>query len=321
MLDSTAIDSVESLNSYFISALYKFAVVSEQRVPELREYLEKTCDELKILGLLLVSKEGINGTIAGSFDSVNKFKELVQKIPEYGIIQFKDSKSDFAPFKRLKIVIRDEIVTLDRPDIIPTQSVNHHLSPKEWHEQLSKNDDYVLIDTRNTYEVEIGKFKGAIDPETIQFTEFPKFVKKQNYPKDKKILMYCTGGIRCEKALVYMQQEGYENVYQLDGGILNYLQEYGSEGHWEGDCFIFDHRVALNGNLEPSKTYSLCPHCGNPGKEEIKCTKCNSRAIICHRCAVEPSKNTCSKNCEHHFIRASKSKKKQSQPPRLLKTI
>ena len=304
----------DSSNLKAITALYKFAKVSPERVPVIKQQIVDFCQANNIYGLLLLSCEGINGTISSCEDSIKLFKDFIQEVPEYGKIAFKDSTAPFIPFKRLKVDIREEIVTLNRPDIVPLNDNNHHLSPEEWHKVLTSQEDYVLIDTRNFYEYEIGKFKGAVDPNTLHFSEFPKFVESQNYPKDKKILMYCTGGIRCEKALVYMQQEGYQNVYQLEGGILNYIDKYKDKGQWEGECFIFDHRVALDGNLQPTKQYSLCPHCGNPGKEKISCVKCGTSAVICKHCQKTPALNTCSKNCEHHYIRSSKSKKKQKTP-------
>ena len=290
---------------FSITALYKFARISSDRIEAIKQQIETFLETNQIKGLVLLSAEGINGTIAGTDKDIAKSKEFLQSIPEFGQIPFKDSFADFIPFKRLKVDIREEIVTLKRPDIFPEDGENHHLSPRDWHDTLMNDQDVVVIDTRNFYEVEIGKFKNAVDPKTSHFSEFPEFIKSQNYEKDKKILMYCTGGIRCEKALVHMQQEGFKNVYQLEGGILNYLKEF-PEGAWEGECFIFDHRVALDSNLEPSKTYSLCPHCGNPGKEDINCQHCGEAGVVCHHCKPKPFLETCSKNCANQMLRISK---------------
>jgi UPF0176 protein len=156
----------------------------------------------------------------------------------------------------------------------------------------------VIVDARNDYEYAIGKFKGAIDPSIKTFSEFPEFVKKGELPKDKKVMMYCTGGIRCEKALLEMEKQGYSDVYQLEGGILAYLQQF-PEGNFEGECFVFDKRVAVDQHLQPSQTYHICPHCGNPGTLEVNCLACNKQAIVCYGCAKEERHKTCSKNCAY----------------------
>lgn len=288
---------------FSVTALYKFARISSIRLPTVKDDLLQFLEAEQIKGLVLLSEEGINATVSGTVDAIKHFKSFVQNIPEFGAILFKDSESEFVPFKRLKVDIREEIVTLKRPDIFPEQRTNHHLSPVEWHKTLTEEDDFVLIDTRNFYEVEIGKFKDAVDPKTSHFSEFPTFIEQQQYPKDKKILMYCTGGIRCEKALVHMQQEGFNNVFQLEGGILNYLEAY-PDGAWEGECFIFDHRVSLDNKLQPSKTYGLCPHCGNPGKEIIHCSRCAEKSVVCHHCLPKPNLATCSKNCANQLERS-----------------
>lgn len=285
-----------------VTALYKFTPINSSRLEPLKADILAFCEREDIRGLMLLSIEGVNATMAGPAEGIQKLKDFLQSSTELGQILFKDSESHFQPFKRLKVDIREEIVTLRRPDIVPQSTRNNHLSPEEWHRVLTTESDYVLIDTRNDYEVEIGKFKGAVDPEIRLFSEFADYVKKADIPKEKKVLMYCTGGIRCEKALVFMQNEGYDNVFQLEGGILNYLQQY-PEGEYEGECFIFDHRVALNAELKPTTQYSLCPHCGNPGKESLQCTVCEADTVVCHRCREIPKRNTCSKNCEHHAER------------------
>lgn len=293
---------------FSVTALYKFAPVSPIRIEPVRDEITTFCEENDIRGLMLLSIEGVNATMSGSAESISALKSFLQAIPELGTINFKDSFSKIQPFKRLKIDVREEIVTLKRPDIFPTVTTNHHLSPQEWHAVLTSEEDFVLIDTRNVYETEIGMFQGAVDPKTKHFSEFPEYVRSQDIPKDKKVLMYCTGGIRCEKALVFMQQEGYENVFQLEGGILNYLKEF-PDGEYKGECFIFDHRVALDANLEPTTVYSLCPHCGDPGKESIRCIVCDADGVICRHCKPTAHLNTCSKNCAHHAHKASVNQK------------
>lgn len=242
-----------------------------------------------------MSTEGVNGTIAGSLENIQTFKEILQN--ELGEILFKDSTADEQPFKRFFVKIRPEIVTLGDTSVLPEQD-NSHLSPAEWN-QVIENEDVVIIDTRNDYETEIGMFEGAIDPGLKKFQDFPEYVSSSGLPKEKKVLMYCTGGIRCEKALVEMKRQGYQHVYQLDGGILKYLQEF-PEGKFNGECFVFDHRVAVNQELKPSEKYKLCPHCGDPGDVSITCLRCQKSGVICSRCATHEERRTCSKNCAYH---------------------
>lgn len=283
-----------------VIAFYKFCRIAPERVPVLQEEITAFCRERGICGLLLLSVEGCNGTMAGLPDAMSVFVSFLQACAEIGTLSVKTSTSDNLPFGLLKIEVRQEIVTLKRPDIFPDSDDDTHLSPAQWHEVLTSRDDFVLIDVRNTYETEIGKFRNVIDPKLGQFSDFPDFVAKQAIPKDKTILMYCTGGIRCEKASVFMKQEGYQNVFQLDGGILNYLEQF-PEGEYEGECFVFDRRVAVDRNLQPSQQYRICPHCGSPGKEVIACGNCGKEGIVCHTCAATPHLRTCSKNCAHHY--------------------
>ena len=245
-------------------------------------------------GLTIVGSEGVNGTVAGSASSIRKWK---QKIEEFaGEVTFKDSKSDGQPFKRWFVKIRPEIVSLGNVGIVPSGKHNH-LTPEEW-DAVIDSEDVVILDTRNDYETEIGIFEGATDPKLHCFQEFPEYVKNCDIPKDKKILMYCTGGIRCEKACLEMERQGYENVYQLDGGILRYMQERPSS-KWQGECFVFDHRVAVAEDLKPSRRYGLCPHCGDPGDQNITCMQCEGPGIMCVRCLQSMESPICSKNCAY----------------------
>ena len=216
----------------------------------------------------------------------------------FGSLNFKDSWSDKHSFHEMKVKIKKEIVSLNRPDLVPCHK-DFHLSPQKWHQMLK--DDVLVLDARNKYETAIGRFKKSIDPQLNEFNEFPKYLKDCPLPKDKKILMYCTGGIRCEKALVLAQEQGYKKVYQLDGGILSYLKSF-PKGHFQGECFVFDYRVAIDSDLKPSKKYRLCPHCGEPGQKKIQCQQCGQEDIVCQSCLNQaPEFKTCSKNCAHHF--------------------
>lgn len=244
-------------------------------------------------GLVLVAPEGINGTVSGSNEAIAQWKEHLTE--RFGKIDFKDSSADHQVFRRFFVKIKPEIVCIKDEKIRP-QGSRKHLSPEEFHRVLQE-EDVVVLDTRNDYEVAIGKFDGAIDPHIKRFHEFPAYVAQSGIPKDKKVLMYCTGGIRCEKALIAMEQQGYGHVYQLEGGILAYLQKF-PEGKFRGECFVFDHRVAVDQHLQPSSVYQLCPHCGDPGDVRITCM-CGKMQKICKNCQRDRVPHTCSKRCAH----------------------
>lgn len=286
--------------TYHISAFYWF-----QRLDGLdgiKTELEEKARELGIQGLLILGSEGIN-TTCSSQDSarLEEFKSWITGRFGATGVRFKNSRSDRAPFRRYKVKIREEIVTAGIPGVLPPPGVNRHLSPSEWNEVMKNDPDHVIIDTRNWYEYQIGSFKGALNPDIEKFTDFPEYIEKQGIPKEKKMLIFCTGGIRCEKGILELQKSGYENVYQLDGGILNYLEEFPND-QFDGECFVFDHRVALDQNLAPSERYALCPHCGQPADTKIECARCDHPERICPGCLeTEFKKDTCSKNCAHQW--------------------
>jgi UPF0176 protein len=293
-------NDVSPLSTHYISTFYKFFPVSQ---PEnIQAELEAQAQNLELKGLIILGPEGLNATVScENHENLEVFKKYIQVLTQDHGLQFKDSTSITAPFRRFRTKIREEIVTLGTPELVPSTKDNHHLSPEEWNRVMKEEDDYVIIDTRNWYETKIGTFKGALNPHTDKFTAFPEFMEKNNFPKEKKMLIFCTGGIRCEKGILELQRQGYDNVYQLQGGILNYLEKF-PEDQFEGECFVFDHRVAVDQKLQPSKQYDLCPHCGQPGKSEISCKRCDSHAIICEDCAEkEWIQHTCSKNCAHHL--------------------
>jgi UPF0176 protein len=283
-----------------ICSFYRFLPLSEAKVLDLKDNLKAAAEKLGILGLFILGPEGVNSSFSGTPASVEAFKlALSEQLPVDDDLVFKDSFANRPAFRDLKIKIRREIVTLGRPDLLPN-GPRRHLSPKEWHEMISQKD-VVVIDTRNSYEYETGHFRGAIDPKTREFSEFPKFLDQSGIEKDKKVMIYCTGGIRCEKGILEMEEQGFTNVYQLEGGILNYLKEY-PHGHFEGECFVFDYRVAVDQNLKPSEKYRLCPHCGQPAAVRIDCIQCGVPEIVCQSClSREQQFHTCSKNCAHHF--------------------
>ena len=288
------------MNKWYITAFYLFKKLNN--LDQIQADIEKAADSLGIRGLLILGPEGINSTSsANSEEALQKYKDFLNNYFETIIPNFKDSTSDMAPFRRFKVKQRDEIVTVGAPDLFPDQSKNFHLTPTEWNKVLKEETDYIAIDTRNWYETNIGNFKGAINPGIDKFTEFPEWLESQNIEKEKKMLIFCTGGIRCEKGILELQRRGYNNVYQLEGGILKYLEEYPND-MFEGECFVFDHRVSVKQDLSPSEKYKLCPHCGQPGETKITCKRCDTETVICDCCLkTEYSKDTCSKHCSHHY--------------------
>lgn len=281
---------------HHVVCFYKFERQDPQTVQSRAAYLKKKGEELDLRGLVLVGEEGFNQTVCGTENAVKSYQRIFTDEWKFKDIHFKYSLANRPAFPRFKVKIKEEIVTLGRPDLAPETPQNFHLSPEAYREAM-KEEGVVLIDTRNDYETRIGKFKNAIDPKIQSFQEFPKFVRESGIPKDKKVLIYCTGGIRCEKAILEMHEQGYENVYQLNGGILNYFEEVGGD-LWEGECFLFDHRVAVTPDLKPSQKYGLCPHCGDPSEVIVHCTRCAKDRRICIECS-EQGITTCSKRCEN----------------------
>ncbi len=316
---SPAPDSSEPI---VVSSFYQFIPLEEAQLPELRQKLKELGESLGLKGLFLLSTEGFNATVSGPREALNPFRSQMEALlgtgedSPAGPVFYKDSLADKQVFLKMRVKIRPEIVTLGNPQVVPQSAVNHHLEPEEWH-RILQDEDVVVLDTRNRYEYEIGKFKGAIDLNIDEFQSFPQKAAESGIPKDKKILMYCTGGIRCEKALIEMKNQGYREVYQLNGGIINYLERF-PQGHWEGECFVFDYRVAVDSQLKPSKTYGLCPHCGQPAKEKISCRQCGHEDVVCNHClgSGDPALHTCSKNCAHHFRMGHKSTRPHLDPLR-----
>lgn len=287
---------------FSIVTYYHFAQIPEHELETLEQKLYLAAGVLDMRGLIILAPEGINSTMCGSEKSTEEWQKIIAQVFKTDSIVFKKSYSDIQAFRRLRIKQRSEIVTLRAPEKRPTGS-NHHLSPEEWHRVLSEEAEQItLIDTRNWYETRVGTFKGALDPQIDKFTDLAAVAEQSIADKSKKILMFCTGGIRCEKAILDFQDRGFTNVYQLEGGILNYLQKY-PNGHFEGECFVFDHRVAVDQNLQPTQTWALCPHTGQPGSTEIVCARCGTPAKLSEEAVAfaDARSKTCSKNCAHHW--------------------
>ena len=235
-------------------------------------------------GTLLLAREGINGTIAGSDESIDAVLAHVRTLPGCSNIEVKESRSNTMPFHRTKVRLKKEIVTMGQPDLDPLSGVGTYVDPQDWN-ALIADPEVLLIDTRNDYEVAIGTFEGAVDPKTKSFRDFPDYIKAYYDPaKHKKVAMFCTGGIRCEKSTAYLREQGFEEVYHLKGGILKYLEEVPQEQSlWQGECFVFDDRVTVNHNLERGD-YDQCHACRRPITEDDKQHPEYEQGVSCHQC-------------------------------------
>ncbi len=265
-----------------IVAYYKFVPLPdfEQR----RRPLQTFCESQGVKGTILLAPEGINSTMAGTHDGVNAVLEYLQSDPAIGELEVKRSFSEEMPFYRMKVRLKKEIVRLGMPEINPNDQVGRHVPPEEWNALIS-DPNVILIDTRNDYEVDIGTFKGAVDPKTQSFRDFPEYVSKQLADKkDRPVAMFCTGGIRCEKSTSLLLHEGFKEVYHLQGGILNYLEKVDkSESLWEGECFVFDNRVTVNHDLEEG-AYEMCHACRHAITEQDKQSPQYVEGISCPHC-------------------------------------
>lgn len=275
--------------TFRVCALYHFTRLSDYK--NLQAPLADMCKLLDIKGTLLLAYEGINGTISGSEEAISELLEFLRADPRLRGLDHKDSYAENAPFYRMKVRLKKEIVTMGVPGIDPNEIVGTYVEPEDWN-ALITDPDVVLIDTRNDYEVEIGTFKGALNPNTQTFREFPKWVEdnKDNLAKPK-VAMFCTGGIRCEKASAFMKQNGFDEVYHLKGGILKYLETQNKDTSlWDGDCFVFDQRVAVTHGLEQSD-YDQCYACRYPITEADKSRPEYIKGVSCHRCHTEMSQD------------------------------
>ena len=274
------------MSTFLTSAFYHFIELNDYQ--DLQRPIQKFCDEKMIKGTILLASEGINGTLSGEENAVRSFHKYIKSDPlfkkTFKSISHKESWASNNPFYRMKVRLKKEIVALGIPGVSPVKKVGQYVSPSDWN-QLISDVNTIVIDTRNGYEVDIGSFKGAINPNTETFREFPEYIEKKLTPnKDKKIAMFCTGGIRCEKATSLMLEKGFDNVYHLQGGILKYLEEIPEkESLWEGECFVFDQRVAVTHNLLEGG-YDQCYACRHPlSSNEIKSSE-YSPGVSCPYC-------------------------------------
>jgi len=271
---------------YKVAALYKFSRVLDPLT--FHNEIRIKFKELSIYGTILVGQEGINGTIsASSKEKLSLALNFIQSKKGFNDLDIKWSSSQKNPFVRLKVKLKKEIVTIGDETIDPTETVGEYVEPKDWN-NLIDHQDTIIIDTRNNYEYSIGTFRDSLNPKTTKFREFPRWINKQKFTakdkKNKKIAMFCTGGIRCEKASSLMKKQGFENVYHLKGGILKYFETIAEdESRWEGECFVFDDRVSVKHDLSEG-TYDMCHGCRMPITSEDKESQRYIRGVACPNC-------------------------------------
>jgi UPF0176 protein len=275
-----------SQHNIIVATFYKFTTIEQPN--ELRETLYDLCAENGILGTILLATEGINGTIAASREGIDAVLAYLRSLPAFTDLEHKEAVHETMPFRKLKVKVKKEIVTMGIPDINPPKEAGIYVTPDEWNRLIS-DPEVIVIDTRNDYEYRVGTFQRAINPKTGHFREFPKFVDQQLDPhKHQKVAMFCTGGIRCEKATAYLRRKGFREVYHLKGGILKYLENVPAEQSlWNGECFVFDERVTVDHHLKRGH-YVFCNGCGEPipladqNNEKIQyCASCKEKGKQC----------------------------------------
>jgi len=271
-----------SRNDFRVAALYRFCRL--EAFEELRAPLAAFCCSHGIKGTLLLAREGINGTVAGSDDAIAELIGWLEAVPEFTGLEVKYSHAAEMPFHRMKVRLKREIVTMGVEGIDPLEGTGAYVAAQDWN-ALIADPDTIIVDTRNDYEVAIGTFRGAVDPKTSSFREFPQWVEEhRDELQGRKVAMFCTGGIRCEKATAYVKSLGIEDVFHLKGGILKYLEDVPAEDSlWEGECFVFDERVAVSHGLEQGET-TLCRACRHPLTPEERASPQFSEGVSCPHC-------------------------------------
>jgi len=274
-----------------VAALYQFTRFDDRAA--IQAVLRDACLVHGIKGTLLVAREGLNGTVAGTDAGIDALIAVVRSLPGCAGIEVKYSRASAMPFHRMKVRLKAEIVTMGEPEIDPLETVGHYVAPHDWN-ALIADPDTILIDTRNDYEVAIGTFRGAIDPKTASFRDFPAWFRAQREAllgtgKPPKVAMFCTGGIRCEKSTAFLKAEGIEEVYHLQGGILKYLEEVpAQDSAWEGECFVFDARVSVGHGLKLG-THALCHACRRPVSPADQTSPLYAEGVSCPACHGERS--------------------------------
>jgi UPF0176 protein len=279
----------DATSSLCVAALYRFTPIED--CGAVRGPLEHVCRSQCVKGTLLLANEGINGTIAGTREAIGRVLNHIRGIPGCADLDVKFSAAATMPFHRMKVRIKREIVTMGEPDIDPLSSVGTYVAPEDWNALVS-DPDTIVIDTRNDYEVAIGSFTDSINPGTATFRDFPAWFRSRREQllgegKSPKVAMYCTGGIRCEKSTAFLKEQGVEEVFHLKGGILKYLETVPEEESlWQGECFVFDRRVAVGHGLKPG-THELCPACRHPVNAEAAASPHYEAGVSCPSCYHE----------------------------------
>ena len=270
-----------------VAALYHFTPFPDPEA--IKAPLAKLACGQGVKGTLLLAREGINGTIAGTRDGIDAVLAHIRALPGCEDLVWKESTADTMPFGRMKVRVKPEIVTMGQPDVNPLAAVGHYVAPQDWNALIAA-PDVALIDTRNDYEVEIGTFEGAVDPGTKSFRDFPGWWQDTAHRfEGKRIAMFCTGGIRCEKSTNYLISQGVDQVFHLQGGILKYLEDVPeADSKWQGECFVFDQRVSLGHGLKHG-SFDLCHACRRPLSATDKTRPEYEDGVSCHRCASEYS--------------------------------
>ena len=270
------------MSNFLVAALYKFVKLPNYK--SLQKPIDDVCNDNGIKGTLLLASEVINGTVAGTEKGIRTLLSYLRSTQEFKDLLHKESWAEEMPFLRMKVRLKKEIVTMGVPGTDPNKIVGSYVKPEDWNALIS-DPDVILVDTRNDYEVEIGTFKGAVDPKTTNFRDFPDWVKSnKELLKKPKVAMFCTGGIRCEKSTAYMKEQGYDDVYHLEGGILKYLEEIPkTESMWEGECFVFDNRISVKHGLEEG-SYDQCYGCRWPITDQDKASSKYIKGVCCPRC-------------------------------------
>lgn len=271
---------------------YKFVPLAD---PEMtRRWQTELCKRLNLRGRIIVGRHGINGTVGGEVTAVKAYVREMNRTVEFKGIEYKWSDGGREDFPKLSVKVRAELVTLAPDDDFDVFNTGTPLRPKAWHEYLGSHPDAIIFDARNDYESDIGAFKGAIKPQMKTFKQVKEHVEK--LPKDKPVLTYCTGDIRCEYLSAYMKHKGFKDVYHLDGGIVKYGEAFGDDGFWDGKCYVFDRRMKLAFS-DKSKDIGVCVHCGTATSEQVNCAdiSCNAQFVVCESCS-QARKTTCGKH-------------------------
>lgn len=262
---------------------YKYVTIADPA--RLLHDQKALCNRLHLKGRIIVAHEGINGTVAGTAEATQAYQEAMHALPEFADMEFKLGEDENQVFPKMSIKLRNEIVTLQAPIAIDMNQTGTYLEPDEMHELLSSGEEIVVVDARNNYESKIGRFKNAITPDIDNFRDWPQAVSELEHLKDKKVVTYCTGGIRCEKASAYLRQQGFKHVYQLHGGIIKYIEKHPEFG-FDGHCYVFDGRISVKAN---DNIITNCEYCGIKTAHYPNCTDniCHRQFICCESCETE----------------------------------